>query len=398
MKTFALFVAPLLLFSQGGDTPVEEKFDAAEQVLIDRPVEHDLYRAGERIVVNAPIRGDMLAAAGTINIRDSIQGDLSVVGGTLTLHGPVLDDVLAMGGTIRLVNNVEGDVIAMGGQVSLEEGSRVGQDVVVFSGEVLLEGTIAGNVIIRGGQVQLNGECMGNLEVKGGEVTINGTVQGASSLAAEKIMLEPNAQLNGDVRYWLPEGAVSPDFASVLNGSTARFDETLSLEEEFGWFGNSAPWFLIGLAYLLAVVLTISVVFWVFPRAMNRAGQVLQQDFMRSFGYGMLYLLGVPLAIGLLLISLIGIPIGLFLLFAYIFSIAFGHIFASVVVTHALRDYYHYTWSKGWMIFTSFMVFAILRALTITPFVGFFISVLMVAACFGALLIPHVQKKKAIIA
>ena len=400
MKNFVFLAFPLLLAPTSSNTlpASSEKFRAAEQITIDTPVDHDLYVAGERIVINAPVRGDMLAAAGTITVLDSIQGDLTAAGGTITLNAPVLDDVLAMGGTMQIESLVQGDIIAMGGEVLINKNAQAGQDVVVLSGEVQLDGTVAGNVIVYGGEVQLNGECQGNLQVRGGEITINGTVQGESTLTADQITLDPEAQLYGNVRYWLPEDAEPPNFAAVLTGATVQFDASLQPEGEFSWLGSSIPWFSIGLAYVLAVLLIIGFIFWVFPRAMDRAGKVLHEDFMRSFGYGALYLVGVPLGVALLFLTVIGIPLGLFFLSAYFFTIMFGHIITSVVVTYSLRDRYQYQWGNGWMILVAFLVFSVLRMLTLTPLVGLFISALMVGACLGALMIPVVRRKQPIAA
>ncbi|MEM8965117.1 MAG: hypothetical protein AAGE93_01785 [Bacteroidota bacterium] len=398
MKLLILLTIPLLFAPAPTNTVPSDKFQAAEQITIDSPVNHDVYLAGERITVNAPVRGDMLAAAGTIILRDSLLGNLTAAGGTLTLNGPVLDDVFVMGGTVRVESPVAGDIIAMGGEVVIDKNVTSGQDVVVLSGEVQVNGTVAGNVIVRGGEVQLNGECQGNLEVQGGEITINGLVRGASSLAAERIELTPSAEMYGDVRYWLPEGTEPPDFSAALSGATAQFDESLNLEDDFSWLGNQVPWFSVALAYVLAVLLTIGFIFWVFPNKMDRAGKVLHEDFMRSFGYGILYLIGVPLVIALLLISFIGIPLGLVFLLAYGVTVAFGHVITSVVVAYSLRDRYQYDWGKGWMILVAFLIFSVLRMVTLTPFVGFFISVLLVGASLGALLIPLIRKEQPVAA
>jgi len=398
MKPTALTLASWLLLTLAAQAQTAEKFRADELVTVDAPVEHNLYVAGERITINASVRGDVLAAAGTIEVNDSINGDLTAAGGTVTLNSPVQEDVLALGGTIQVTEPVGGDLITMGGEVTLAGDTKASRDVVVFSGEARLDGTVVGNVIVYGGTVQLNGECRGNLEMKGGEITINGPVRGASALAADSITLGPDAQLYGPVRYWIPEEADPPDFASVLVGTTAERDESLYPEDDFPWPWQSVPWFLLALTYILAVLLIIGFIFWVFPQAMDRAGAVLHQDFMRSFGYGILYLVGVPLVIGLLMMSFIGIPLGLFFMFAYGFTLLFGHAIVSVVVTYSLRDRYQYDWSKAWMILVAFLVFSVLRTVTLTPLLGIFVSVLMVGACFGALIISLIRKEQPIAA
>ncbi len=400
MKNLAIFLITLLLspdsFQQA--TPKQDKFLTKKRVVVTQPVADDLYMAGEEVLVDAPIRGDLVAAAGTVIVRDSIYEDLTLAGGDVIINGWIGDDVLALGGNIRLRQFVQGDVLVLGGEVRLDKASLVQQDLVILGGDVRVAGNIAGDVVVWGGEVVLDGECGRNLKVKGGEVTINGTVRGTASLAAEAITLGPEAQLYGDVRYWVPEEELAPNFAAVLTGATARYDPTLNLNRTFAWLNWSPPGFSVALAYLLAVVLMIVLIQWLFPHPLQQAGEALRDDFMRAFGYGVLYLISVPLVIGLLFISLIGIPPGLFVLFLYAFSLAFGLIIASAVAAHALRDRYAYHWGKGMLIFVSFVIFSILRILTFVPFVGLFLSVVVVGACFGALIVPHLRRAQPVMA
>ena len=401
MKTLVLALATQLFLTNSyaqSAQPGGDRFVTQKRVTISHVVTDDLYTAGGEVLVKAPIRGDLIAAAGTVFVQDSIYQDLTLAGGTLEVSGWIGDDILAMGGNIRLRESVQGDVLVMGGDVRLDESALVEHDLVVMGGNVRVVGNIRGNVTVRGGQVVLDGECGRNLDVKGGEVVVNGVVRGTSTLAAESIELGPEAQLYGDVRYWVPEGYQAPDFSAVLVGSTARLDPTLDMSQEFSWWDSPLPWFSVALAYLLAVVLMIVLIHWLFPHAMELASTALRDNFMQCFGYGVLYLIGVPLLIGLLFISLVGIPPGLFVLFLYGFSLAFGHIITSVVAAYALRDYYHYDWGKGVLMLVSFVIFAVLRVLTLTPFVGFFLSVIAVGACFGALIVPHLRRPQPMIA
>lgn len=401
MKTLFILLTTLL-FPQNNyaqqPQPESDTFLAKKQVSVTRPVADDLYAAGEEVLVDAPIRGDLVAAGGTVSVQDSIYQDLTLAGGEVVVNGWVGDDVLALGGNIRLRQSVQGDVLVLGGEVRLDEASLIGHDLIVLGGDVRVEGNIAGDLTVWGGEVVLNGECGRNLDVKGGEITINGIVRGNATLAAEAITLGSEAQLYGNVRYWVPEENMAPDFSAVLTGGTAHYDPTLDVSQDFSWWGGSLPWFSVALAYLLAVVLMIVLVHWLFPHTMEQAGIALRENFMQCFGYGVLYLIGVPLVIGLLFISLIGIPPGLFMLFLYAFSLLFGHIIASVVAAYALRDRYANDWGKGMLMLVSFGIFAILRVLTFTPLVGLFLSVVVVGACFGALIVPHLRRAQPVMA
>ncbi len=394
MKLLALLLLPITFaFVQ---FPVGDKFKAGEKINVTTPVGHDLYAAGETVEINAPISGDVVAAAGSIMIRDSIQEDLTIAGGEVTVDGWVGDDIMAMGGQIRISQPIRGDLIVMGGDITIDKTSRIGQDLVVMGGSVNIAGTIAGNLIARGGEVVLDGACEGNLEMRGGALEVNGPVRGTSVLVADNIRIEPNAQFYGNVKYWLPNEDEGQHFTAALrNNATAQYDETLQSEDEFSWFGQ-VPWFLLIVGYILSVFLIIFLLHLLFPKIMGNAGQVLNQDFVRSFGYGMLYLVGIPLAVILLFMTFIGIPIGLFVLVLFLFSLLFGHTLAAVAITYAINARRQHPWSKAVMMFISLGIFVILRSLTFTPVVGIFVSVILVGATFGALIVPLFHKKEAV--
>ena len=180
--------------------------------------------------------------------------------------------------------------------------------------------------------------------------------------------------------------------AALQDNAVAQYDATLQSEDEFSWFGQ-IPWFFLGVAYLLSVFLLIVILHLLVPQIMESAGKALNQDFVKSFGFGALYLVGIPLAGILLFMTFIGIPLGLFVLAMFIFSLLFGHSIAAVAITYAINLRRHEPWSKVVLMFVSLGIFILLRSLTFTPFIGIFVSVIIVGATFGALLIPLFQKK-----
>lgn len=266
MKT--LFFICILSVISLIDTPMEKKFQAGEEVNITTAVHHNLYAAGGKITVSAPVRGDLMAVGGSVIVRDRIDGDL----------------------------------IVMGGDVTIDQAVIIGQDLVVMAGQVSIHGDVAGSMMARGGKLTLEGVCQGDLDIQGGEAKINGTVRGVSTLAAESIALGADAKLYGHVNYWTEEGEV--DFTSALmEGAQASFDDTLSLEESSFWVNEPFAWFPFMLAYLLSALLVITLLHILLPKVMEKSGSILNREAARSFGYGALYFLAVPVAVVLLLMS-----------------------------------------------------------------------------------------------
>lgn len=395
MKAF--FLVSILLIPLT-DRPATEKFQAAEQILINTVVDHDLYLAGSKVTLSAPVQGDVMAAGSSIMIRDSIAGDLVLAGGDLVIDGVVSEDLLVMGGTVRVMQPVQGDLIVMGGDVTIDPKASIGQDLVVMAGEVNMEGLVGGNVLARGGKLFLAGICRGNLDVKGGELEINGTVDGTSTLAAERIQLGSDAKLYGNVRYWLEDQAAVSFSPALMNNAQAQYDESLELEETSFWTDQPWSWIPLVLAYLLSALLLIVLINILLPKVMERSGRILNRETVKSFGYGVLYYVGAPLAIGLLFMTIIGIPLGLFLLSFYIFSVLFALSFSAVTLTYQLHDRYDYHWSRGKLISVSFGIFIMLRLLSFVPFLGFALVGIVIGACIGAFIYSFFYKEKIMLA
>ncbi|MEK6481886.1 hypothetical protein WJR50_30365 [Catalinimonas sp. 4WD22] len=391
----ALFLTSLMLVLPWADNPLMEKFQANEEVLINSRVSHDLYLAGNQITINAPVDGDVMAGGGIILIRDSIADDLVLAGGEISIDGVIGEDLLVMGGEIKVMQSVRGDLIVMGGDITIDENVSIGQDLVLMGGQVHSQALVEGEVLARGGTLYFGGSCEKMLDVQGGKVDINGTVRGETKLAAETISIGNNAQFYSTVHYWTDDDDVNFG-ESLMDGVQAQYDVGLKPGEESFWTDQPWSWIPLVLIYLGSVLLLIFLIHTFLPKIMEKGSTILYEDTARSFGYGVLYYVGAPLIIVLMLMTVIGIPLGLFSLFLYIFSVLFGLTFSSVVITYLVKKHYHYDWGKGLMIAVSFVIFILLRLLSMIPFLGFMLVGLMVGAAIGALILSFFQKEKTI--
>lgn len=370
MKTITFLLLALCTMISFG----QEKNEG--NILISETQQDDTYRAGGNIKVNAVVQGDLVIAGGNLTVNDSIIGDLTAAGGELFLNGYVADDVRIAGGRINI-------------------DSEIGDDLIVFGGEVILteNAVIHGNLVCYAGNVQINGEVLGKLEVKGGEVFINGTVREPSKIVAENITIGSNAQFHKEVEYWSSEGEI--DFRESLVNTTARFNEELAEEKSelsLTTFGT-ASLFLWGF-YILAAFLVILVFHALFRNTFTNAVEGLEHNWLKSFGFGLIYLIGIPFLIILSMLMIIGIPLGLFAMFIFIFSLLFGHLIAALLLVYYFRYKKEKDWGF-WSITFLALLFAIaLRLLTIIPYAGIVISIVILSITYGALTLKVLQDKK----
>ncbi|WP_340198845.1 polymer-forming cytoskeletal protein [Ascidiimonas sp. W6] len=370
MKTIAILLISLCSIVSFGQTVNEG------DILINKIQSDDTYRSGETIKVNSVVNGDLVIAGANLIISDSINGDLTAAGGELFLNSYIADDVR----------------IAVG-KVTID--SEIGDDLVVFGGEVILteNAIIQGNLIGFAGNIEIHGEVIGKLEIKGADVLINGTIRETSKIIGEEITIGSNAKFHKEVEYWNSDGEI--DFRNSLISTKAQFNEDLGEEKSelsLTTFGTTS--FSLWLFYILSAFLVILVLHGLFKNTFSTAAEVMENNWLKSFGFGLIYLIGIPLLIILALVMIIGIPLGIFAMVIFIFSLLFGHLIAALLLVY----YFKYKKEKNWDFWSvtllALVCAIILRLLTIIPIAGILLSVVILSITYGALTLKVIHSKK----
>ncbi|ELR71929.1 hypothetical protein C900_02168 [Fulvivirga imtechensis AK7] len=381
MKTNLL---PALMIVLASTTLVFGQVESGETVVISERVMNDLYVAGGTVTVNTPIEGDLVVAGGTIIVNDSVKQDILVGGGNITLNGYVGDDVRCAGGSVNIMKGVGGDLVVTGGSISIGPGVVVSDNLFVSGGKIIFSGEVRGMVKSAAGAFTMNGRVLGDMDCRGGELTINGAVDGQSTLAAEEIIIGPQARFRNDVRYWSRQGTV--DFGNALQESQAIFDPSLKIESgRWEFFGFSS--FILLLWYLGTALLMIFIIQYLFSKTMKRAASTVKDSAAKSLGWGVLFLIGVPIAIVVAVFTVIGLPVAALLFIGYITILLFATVIVSLVAGHWINDtYYHSSWSNRKLVFMAFAIFIILKLATLTPVIGPLIMLLLACMVFGGIL------------
>ena len=379
MKKFFLFIILVPFYY-----PVSAfKIQYGRNVVISQPVYEDLYVAGGDVIINAPVYGDLVVAGGTIHINDTIQNDILVAGGNVTFNGFVGDDIRCAGGNLYILKDVVGDLVITGGTIAIEKTAAVGA-LIASGGDIIIDGKVITTVRSTTGRFVLNGIVMKDLDCRGGNITINGIVQGTATLAAtEKIVVGDNAEFGKDVNYWSPKKV---DFKRSIKNGDSNYDKNLKIGyARWYYLGFNAIWGLIwylGMAFLMIVVIE-----YLFSNTMRKAGDTVYNSTLRSLGYGFLFCIALPVIALITLISLIGVPLGIILLFSYIMLILLATTITAVVASNWLNNLGNTGLSFWKLCFSAFGIFVLLKILTLTPFLGLFLMVILALIAFGAILL-----------
>ena len=352
------------------------QFEAAEEIVLDKTQADDTYLAGETINVNAAVKGDLVIAGGNWIVNDSIQGDLIGAGGEIFVRGPVADDVRVAGGKITIDSEIGDDLVVFGGAVFLEENAHINGTLICFAGDVVIN----------------KGAVIEELTIRGGDVYIDGTIRGASTVAVDEFTLGTNAKFHKDVEYWQSEGEIN--FNTALVDAEARFNEDLEEESSLSstMFGANAlkKWGI----FILSAFLTILVFHALFRNAFSNTVEVLEDKLVKSFGFGLLYLIGVPVAILLAFIITIGVKLGLFAAAVYVFSLLFGQIVAAILIAYYFRNRKDKEWGFWPITLVALTIAILLRLVGMIPYAGIVIAIVIIAVTYGALMLQVFRAKK----
>lgn len=363
-----------------------------DSVVIDNKVGHDLYVVGGTVTVNAPIDGDLIVAGGTVVINDTVTQDILAVGGKISIKGFIGDDIRCGGGTVLHEGTVSGDLVVTGGRISVEREAVVSGNLLSGGGEVTLDGKVKGDVRNASGKFTLNGIVGRKLECKGGEITMNGVVGDNAVMAAEDIELGPSAKFNKDVRYWNEEASL--DFKNSLQVGTATYDPGLKMEDA-KWHYLGFASLIMALWYLGTALLMLSLIQYMFSLTFKNAANTVKNASLKSLGLGVLFLVGVPIAIAVLFITIIGVPLAILTFVGYLTVILFATVIVSLLISNLINNtFYQSIWKNGKIVAAAFGIFIFLKLASLTPTIGPLIMLLLVCMAFGGLLLNIKLKRR----
>jgi cytoskeletal protein CcmA (bactofilin family) len=252
--------------------------------------------------------GDLLAVNEVLLISDSVQGDVMLAGRTLEFDGFSGGSYLGGAGDQTVAGRVEGSVRAAGGTVELQ--ASVGRNVTLAGGSIMVrdEAEVEGNAYLAGGSVRLDGAVSGDVYVGAGDVVLDGDVGGDVRVESGALRIGPDARIDGELRYRLSEGAapvVSTEavVAGGLVGLEPRADE-----------GGDLGFFVLR---LLAFVLCSAVVVALFPGTLAATEEKMRSRPAAALGYGLLFVILVPLAVAIFAVTLVGIPLAVIVAMVY---------------------------------------------------------------------------------
>ncbi len=332
------------------------------------------------------VKTDLMVIADHVRIDGDVDGDLVVTSQYVEVNGHIKGDILAFTQELLANGPVDGNVRCSCHTMVLN--STVGRNVMGFTGDTELadKATVGGTMTLFSETAELNGRVTGDLLAAGGDININGFLGHDAAIRADRLTVGSGAEIVGQTKY---EGRRQPDVASSAKLGSPIQVTVLKRGPDYSqvayYWHRVLLWgasFLFGLVVLLVVPAF-------FADALQAAGRVGP-----AMGFGILFLFATPIAALIACVTIVGLGLGIATLLLYLIAIYSAQVFIGSWLGEKLLGVGA---GLGPAIGRLALGLAIIRALTMIPFVGGLILLIVTIWGLGALVLalhremgPHV--------
>ena len=351
----------------GTDFRVGENFFFSDTLTIN----DDLIIAGNTIKSSAIIKGDFFSASYRLVQNGIVEGSVIAFAKDVDISGQVNGSVSGFGQNINVNGKVNRNLIGFFSALNIKPDADIGGDVTAFGGELTLDGKIGKG---------LRGSV--------GTLIISGIVNGDVSVKADKIILMPTAKILGDFKYKSQKQAKIESGASVSGQTFWTKEEAKKEKKPKDIFTLKS--IITEILFLLALMITGMVLTLIFKKRAYQAKRAVTASFLKSLGWGFVFMVCIPIAIIILIVTILGIPIAIISLFAYAVLLYI----AKIPVATALGERIIKTFGKQGetsLIPSMLLGLIVLTILLNIPYLEWLIYFIVLFTGFGAILTSHKQ-------
>jgi cytoskeletal protein CcmA (bactofilin family) len=331
-------------------------------------IHDDLVIAGRNIKLDGIVEGDVISACRSLVQSGLVLGSLNAVSQDLDVLGEVKGSVRGFAQNINVNGKLERNLIAFGYVVDIKPGAQIQKDVSAYCGKMTLDGKLVGNL-------------KGSID----ELIISGIVKGNVSVRAEKITVMPTTTIEGDFKYKSKKEAKIESGAQIFGETVWTEIKAQKKKPKTIFTGESL---VKEMLFLLALMVTGLVLTLLCKKNAYQVKQSVGDSFLRSLGFGFVFIVCIPVGILFLAATVIGIPIAIIALFAYAVLIYVAKIpvatFVGEKIIRALGKE-----AEPSLIWSMLLGLVVLTLLLNIPYLGWPIYFVVLFTGFGAILISQ---------
>src|SRR5580698_345965 len=321
---------------------------------------------------------DLIVFADTTRIDGDVDGDLITWTRSLTVNGKVKGDIIAFAQDVRVNGAVGGNIRTFAQTAELN--GTVARNLSAWVGNLNVGSgaKIGGSALLGVGDGVVDGSVGGDLQAYGGEYEQDGSVGRNFFLRSRKLKFGPSASVAGTATY---HGRNQADvesgakFASPL-ATTIITDDKSEKYTSLGYYWHQTlRWgasFVFGLMLLLLA-----------PAFYFDASSALSR-YAPSVGFGILFLFATPIVAVLICFTVVGLGVGIAGLLVWLIAI-YG---AQVIVGRWLGEKILGAQAgMGAVLGRLALGLLILRVLSMLPFVGGWVMLLVIIWGLGGVVL-----------
>jgi len=333
----------------------------------------DTYAAGQSIAIASPVLRDAFEAGNTVVLSAAVGHDAHLAGLDVQSNSDVGGNLYAAGFSVSVGGTVKGDVTAMGNTVSVHTSQPLSGNVRVAAANFTLDSGAEGSVLVTAETATINAPIKGDFSFYGRNLVFgtNAVVAGQVLIHAPKKIDVPTAVAAAD-RVIFTE-LTSPEYPTQVG-------QTAEMVAKGFW---AAVW-AAALWWVLLLVVGAAFIALSGPLVGNLEALSAVRP-VRRIGLGLLAFAAVvgmvPVA-GLTIIGLLLVP---FVIIFAIIACSLAYAAGVYLIGRAIGARFTPVATTGRKVAVLALSLALAGLLTMVPFLGWFISLGIVAYGFGVI-------------
>jgi cytoskeletal protein CcmA (bactofilin family) len=262
---------------------------------------------------------------------------------------------------LQLYGPVARNVLAWAGDVNLDQDAKVNGTLTVGSGHLEVNGKVMGDLLAYTGDADINGQLGRNARIRGGHLTIGSKAEIAGQATAQ--LRQP------------PEVSNGAKLGSPLDWTITKHGAETSYSSGRYYLHQILKW---GASFLFGLVLLFLMPAFFFDavKACNKTAPAI--------GFGVLFLFAIPIAAVIVCITVVGLGVGISAMLCWAIAIYAAQVLVGTWLGGKILGE---GGGAGAALGRLALGLAILRALGMLPFLGGWISFVVVIWGMGAVIL-----------
>lgn len=324
-------------------------------------------------------------------------GDQYLMGDSINVDYIIDGNLFVMANEVTISNQVVGNAYVLANKITVTDKAYIGASLYALGNEVEMNG-ITFDAYVSASQLNLSGYVYRDLHSVSNDFKLSGVVGRDASIAAKNISFEKseatdqNAQtakgqckIMGALNYSSENEIQIPENVVTGNVSFEKFEDNTTIPAKNYVFDA-----ITSVVFVLAIW---GLYKWLAPKFLEKQEKLISSKPLKTFGFGLLGLVVLPIICIILLIMNVTASVGLLLLIAYIVLIIIGRSTCLIGLNNLLANKFKFDTNLKkalLLVVTSLIAWAIS---TFIPVVNGIFNLIIIVIGIGVIIRNLISKK-----